>query len=117
MAKAACKVIINNGLKAISTSLETILLHPLVRDKMLAAEKCDELIQCMADIDIATYQGRPIPHGGLIGIMKQLESAGVFTAEIWEVFAKPEEKTVGKFGDFPNGTTSVSSKDTTQYEK
>lgn len=86
MAKEACKIIINNGLAAVSRSLEEILMSPLVRGKMLGADVCQEYIQKLADIDIATYSGMSVPHGGLRGIMKDLEANGVFTAEIWEVF-------------------------------
>ena len=86
MAGAACKIIINQGIQGLSQSLERVLTSPLVRDKMLSASNCDELIQCLADIDIAAYQGLQVPHGGLRGVMLKLESAGVFTSEIWEIF-------------------------------
>lgn len=89
VAGAACKVIINNGLRAVSESLETVLMSPLVRGPMISEEKCGDYIQRLADIDIAAYSGKDLPHGGLAGIMLDLEAEGVFTAEIWQVFHKP----------------------------
>lgn len=88
MAGAACKVIINNGIRGLSQSLETVLMSPLVRDKMLPAKDCDTMIQWLADIDIATYEGGQVPYGGLRGVMLKLQSAGVLTDEVWDIFAK-----------------------------
>lgn len=94
MARAACKIVINGGVRAFAESLERVLISPLVRDKMLPAETCDKLIQLMADLDIAYYSGfspdqiktQPHLNGGLVGIAKELEKADVFTSEIWQVF-------------------------------
>jgi len=60
-------------------------MHPLVRGVMIHEEHADQLIQRMADIDIAAYQGGKVPDGGLVGIMKELEEKGVLTAEIWNI--------------------------------
>jgi len=86
MAKAACKIIINGGYIAASQSLEKILMHPLVRGVMIPEEYADQLIQRMADIDLAAYSGGKVPEGGLVGIMKELEEKGVFTPEIWWIY-------------------------------
>lgn len=88
MAGAACKVIIDNGIRGLSQSLETVLMSPLVRDRMLPSRECDQMIQYLADIDIATYEGLQVPYGGLRGVMMKLESAGVLTDEVWKVFNK-----------------------------
>ena len=90
MAGQACKIIINGMLRSISQSLEEILRSPAVRDVMLSNKACDGLIQRMADIDIATYHGLTLPHGGLVGIIKELEAAGVFTDEVWKILARPQ---------------------------
>lgn len=87
MARAACKIIINGGYIAASQSLEKILMHPLVRGVMIDESHADSLIQRMADIDLAAYSGGTIPEGGLVSIMKELEECGVFTKEIWGIYA------------------------------
>lgn len=91
MAGAACKIIINNGYKALMSSLEEVVMSPLVRGPMLPPEYCDVIIQKLADIDIAAYKGEKIPHGGLFGILKELEEKGVITPEVWEIYNKDVE--------------------------
>lgn len=91
MAGAACKVIINNGSNALRQGLEKILMHPLVRDEMLSAHRCDELIQRMADNDLIAYNGGTITPGiSLGGIMEELQNEGVVTEEVWGIYAKPD---------------------------
>lgn len=91
MAGAACKIIINNGYKALMSSLEQVVMSPLVRGPILPLEDCDIIIQKLADIDIAAYRGGKIPHGGLFGILKKLEEKGVVTTEVWEIYNKDVE--------------------------
>jgi len=90
MAGAACKIIINMMLAAITKGLEQVLMSPLVRDEMLSAEKCGVLIQRLADIDLAVYGGGRMPAGGLAAVLLELEREGVLTEEVWEILRKPD---------------------------
>jgi len=85
MAGAACKVIINNGVGGLSRAIETVLTHPLVRDKMLSSSRCDELIQKLADVDRASYDPEccKMPEGGLRGILVELRKEKVITDEVF----------------------------------
>lgn len=91
MAGAACKIIINNSVQGAMAALEKVLTSPLVRDKMLSGESCDDLIQALADIDLRTYQGTEIPSHrpqSLVEVIQTLEREGVFTDEVWNFFAR-----------------------------
>lgn len=87
MAGAACKVIINNGLHAVNSSLEQILTAPWVRQKIGEA-MADGMLQQMADLDLSHYLGasHPGPRGGLRAILYQLVQLGILTDEIWGIF-------------------------------
>lgn len=89
MAGAACKVVINNGIKALTESLERILIDPNVHQDRLPEDVRLDLIQRMADVDLSTYSGCLMPPGGLTGVMVELERHGLVTAEVWEVYARP----------------------------
>lgn len=95
MAGPACKTIIDNQTSSLSRSLFEILTSPLVRGCMLPAERCDELIQRLANIDIDTFHGPAVSNlargEGLLDIVRALEAEGVLTAEIWAVLPHPAE--------------------------
>lgn len=87
MAGAACKVIINNGLHALTTSLEQILTT--LPQTQLPEEARKDLIQELADVDICSYNGDgAMPSGGLRGIMLKLQDLGILSDDIWEVYAR-----------------------------
>ena len=90
MAGGACKIIINNGMAALSKSIETILTNPDIHTNRLDEDKRYELIQRQADCDLALYKGHSMPDGGLGGILLELESLGIVTDEVWQIYAKPE---------------------------
>lgn len=46
-------------------------------------------IQRMADIDIAALHGGPVPSGGLLGLMAEMQKYGWFDDDVWQVYAKP----------------------------
>jgi hypothetical protein len=85
MARAACKIIINDGVGALAKSIEKVLTHPLVRDKMLSSAHCDALIQRLANVDRAAYDPEccKMPEGGLRGILVELQNEGVITEEVF----------------------------------
>lgn len=89
MAGAACKVVINNGLRAMIDSAERILIDPDVHQGRIPEKERCGLIQRLADVDLATYSGKGMPEGGAAGILVALERWGVVTAEVWEVFKRP----------------------------
>lgn len=92
MGGAACvKQIINNGYRAASQSVEETLRDPAVRDVLLPAAKCDELLLVMVEIDRASYLGGKVPEGGLAGVIKTLVSEGVYTEDVWVLYAAPPE--------------------------
>lgn len=100
MAGPACKVIINNQTHGLSAALETILTNSDIYGvcQKLTDTKRLELLQRLADIDLAAYSGNPMewsgnpmPAGGLAGIVVELEEVGLVTAEVWEILRKPPE--------------------------
>lgn len=91
MAGAACKVVINHGLAAATVAVERILIDPNVHGGRVPEKERGELIQRLADCDLALYSGGKMPAGGVAGIMVELEEKwGVLSPEIWEVFKRPE---------------------------
>lgn len=91
MAGAACKVVINNGVKALMGAIERILLSKEIHaDRLLESVRLD-LIQRLADVDIATYTGKEAPVGGLTGILVELERYGLVTDEVWQIYCRPTE--------------------------
>lgn len=90
MAGRYCKIILNGGFAAASAAVETVLLDlEKTGSELISERQCANLIQRLADIDLAAYHGAPPPPGGLVGIMKELVTAGVFTDEIWGIFTEP----------------------------
>lgn len=87
MAKAACKIIINNGYRALSLSLEQILINLPLGDK-LSPETRYELIQMLADIDTSSYSGGAVPGGGLKQIMERLQELGILSDDVWKIYAR-----------------------------
>lgn len=89
MAGAACKIIIDDLIRSLNSSLEQVLMSPLVRDNMLSACECDKLIQRMANIDLRTYVGAEVENtmqgDGLVEILKTLQRCGVITSEVWVI--------------------------------
>ena len=90
MAGAACKVVIDQGLAALISAIERILLDPDVHGGRIPEQDRLDLIQRLADCDLAIYSGGPVPAGGVAGILMDLEKWGVVTPEVWEIYRKPE---------------------------
>lgn len=89
MARNICKIIINEGLQALTRSLEEALINPDINMGKIPDDKRRELVQRMADIDIATYGRGEMPEGGILGIMKELEDLGLITEDVWQIYARP----------------------------
>lgn len=96
MAGPACKIIINNLIRAISTSLEEILKSPLVRGGvMISDRRANAYLQRLADLDLALYsnESRILDPGAsgdsLQKVVTDLVADGVFTAEVWEILKPP----------------------------
>lgn len=92
MAGRICKIILNDGRQALADSLEEILLDPsIVEEFSLPETKRQELIQAMANIDIASMNGDTalLPAKGLLGIVVELEAYGLVTDEVWKIYARP----------------------------
>lgn len=91
MAGAACKVVINQGMIAMTRAVERILINPAVHGDRIPDKERLELIQRLADCDIAVYSGGTLPEGGVAGILVELEEKWkVVTPEVWEIYRKPE---------------------------
>lgn len=86
MARNVCKIIINNGLIALARSLEKILIDPDVNMGKIPEAKRGELIQRMADIDIAAFTGENMPKGGLRGVMMELADLGLVSDDVWKIY-------------------------------
>lgn len=91
MAGAACKVIINQLLAAISAAIEEILLDPTIHGASLPDKVREDLIQRHADCDLALYGAKEMPLGGLIGIIEVLDKHGLISADVWMILRKPGE--------------------------
>lgn len=90
MAGAACKVVINQIIRAIVAAVERILLDPDVHTGRLTDAERALYIQRLADLDLATYTGAPMPRGGVAGILVELEKHGIVTDEVWQILRRPE---------------------------
>jgi len=94
MAGSVCKFILNNGVAGLSQSIERALVSPLVRNVMLPAQDCNDLIQALADFDVRTYTGvDPMRRSGcatecsgLRDVLCVLRERGAITDEVFEVF-------------------------------
>ena len=89
MAGPACKVVIDHGLHAAMSAAERILIDPSVHMDRIPEEARMGLIQMLAEVAIAAYQGGRVPHGGVAGILVMLEQYGIVTAEVWSIFRRP----------------------------
>jgi hypothetical protein len=92
MAGAACKVIINMGVKALTEAVERILIDPNVHQNRLPETIRMELIQRLADNDIIAYKGDSEPSInslGVSGIVIELQRYGLVTDEVWQVYNLP----------------------------
>lgn len=92
MAGPACKIIINNATRAISTSLEEVLKSPLVRGPMIEEKKANDYLQRLVDLDLGMYSTESRIAGSadsLQRIVADLVADGVFTAEVWEILRPP----------------------------
>lgn len=90
MAGAACKVIINGGVKALTDSIERILIDPNVHQNRMSDAVREKLIQQLADNDLAAYRGSCAVTGGLVEILLELERLRLVTEEVWEVYKRPD---------------------------
>lgn len=79
-----CKIIINEGIRALVSSLERILIDKTVRDT-LGAVKSDSYIDRLQSIDLVSYHGGVIG-GGLKGIIHDLIADGVLHNDVWSIF-------------------------------
>jgi hypothetical protein len=91
MAGAACKVVINNGVRALIESIERVLIDRDVHQDRIPFTDRMVLIQKLADVDISSLTGdvKLMPTGGVLGILVELEKYGLVTDEVWKVFTKP----------------------------
>lgn len=94
MAGAACKVVINNGVRALIDGVERILLDSDIHQDKIPHRDRMVLVQRLADIDIAAFTGDAslLPAGGVIGIVNELQEYGLITDEVWRVFNRGESQ-------------------------
>lgn len=92
MAGAACKVIINMFIRALTNALEVILTNPSIHLGKIPDAARLKLIQRLADVDLSVYEGDTdlMPEGGLTGIIFELQRYGLVTDEVWQVLHRPE---------------------------
>lgn len=88
MARTACKIIINNGLQALSLSIERILIEPQINGGRIPDKDRYEMIQQLADIDTVAMSGGAVDVC-LQDIMLRLEGFGVLSSDVWLIYAKP----------------------------
>lgn len=91
MAREACKIIIDNGVRALVDSIERILIDKDVYEGRLPENVRLALIQRLADTDLSVFEGDTnlMPEGGLTGILLELQKYGLVTEEVWLVYRKP----------------------------
>lgn len=87
MAGAACKVLENNGIRALSVSLERILIEPELNGGLIYDKERKEMLQQMADIDRVAYHGGTV-EVSYVDIMVRLEGMGVLSPDIWNIYAR-----------------------------
>lgn len=90
MAGPACKVVIDSLLGALASAIERVLLDPDVHMGRIPETDRLDLVQRLADIELAAWSGSDMPHGGVSGLLLALEKHKVVTAEIWEILRRPE---------------------------
>lgn len=81
-----CKIIINEGIRALVNSLERILFDKSVRNA-LGAEKSDSYIDRLQNIDLSSYHGGGT-EDGLKLIVHDLITDGVLHDDVWGLLNK-----------------------------
>lgn len=89
MAGGACKLLINGGIGALTKGLEIILTNPAINMGKIPDRERKEMIQRLADCDIAAYTGGEMPKGGVSGIALELQRYDLLSDDIWEIYARP----------------------------
>lgn len=89
MARAACKIIINGGVGGLIRAIEKVLTDPSIHAGKIPELDRYDLIQRLADVDLAAYGGGEVSEGGVSGILLSLEKYGLVTDEVWQIFRKP----------------------------
>lgn len=95
MAGAACKVLANNGVRALTVSLERILTEAELNGGLIEDGERRKLIQAMADIDAVIMHGGTVEMS-LVDIMRRLEEIGVLSPDVWSVYASGVGQEAGK---------------------
>lgn len=86
MAGAACKVLENNGVRALTVSLERILTEPNLHGGKIEDRERRAMIQQLADIDAIAYHGGTVKIS-LVDIMIRLQELEILSPDIWTVYA------------------------------
>ncbi len=91
MAGVACKIIINQLIRALSKSLERILSNPLIRDSdKISASEADALLDRLVHLDLDAADGAgSAGTDGLLAIVADLVRRGIVTDEVWRVLKNP----------------------------
>lgn len=96
MSRAACKIIIDNGVWGLSESLREILTDPDIHGicipgfKPISENVRMGLLDKLSKIDVAAYTGGEVPAYGLGGILVQLEEDyGLVSSDVWRIFVRP----------------------------
>lgn len=88
--RAACKVVIDEGLIAFSRSIERILIDPTINAGKIPNEPRLELIHRLGECAIAGYCGDEMPKGGVGGVAIALEHYGLLSPDVWKVYVRPD---------------------------
>lgn len=91
MAGIACKIIINQMIRALSESLEKILSNPLIRDGgKITSREADALLDRLVHLDLdAGDGGSTAGHDSLLLIVSDLVKRGIVTDEVWRILRNP----------------------------
>lgn len=81
-----CKIIINEGIRALSMALERILTSPDVMTA-LGPVKSDDYIKRLQEVDLVAYCGG-VGNGGLKGIVSDLVRDGILHADVWKLLTQ-----------------------------
>jgi hypothetical protein len=111
MAGAACKVVINQGVRALSEALEEILSNPTILAGRLSQEDAEGLLDRLVRLDLACVDGQQQPDDSLLDILAVLVGKGIVTDEVWRLYANPESVPVPQNGDGPKPEKPKKDKD------
>ncbi len=90
MAGAACKIIINNGTRALSESMERILISPEVLAGRMSKDEAGSLLDRLVNLDLAACDGDKTPTGdSLLRVLGELVKYGIVTDEVWRLYKGP----------------------------